>query len=240
VGAACSLSRCWADSSYDCSLVALTLGARWSALVGVLTAAWPFWMAVLGVAFSAVGACRLTGDPATAIRYAGTCLQVLGLFTVAIGLRQMRLLFGRPSLAASIAQWFKQLGNVFAPSKDAVVHAGSAAMSMTAGMAGVATTLGANASLDERVSALERELTTLRRDLNASIERAHQQVGGVKAELKEERRARERADSLTAKKVEEVAIGGLRLEIVGVLWLILGVLGTSIPQEVARWVAALR
>jgi len=45
-----------------------------------------------------------------AVRYAGTMLQVLGLSTVAYGLRQMRRMFDRPTYRAVVLSWFCQLG----------------------------------------------------------------------------------------------------------------------------------
>jgi hypothetical protein len=35
-------------------------------------------------------------------------------------------------------------------------------------------------------------------------------------------------------RLEELAVGGLHLEWVGLSWLVLGVLGTSIPDEIAK------
>jgi len=55
-----------------------------------------------------------------------------------------------------------------------------------------------------------------------------------KPRVRREREERGAGDDRTTRQIEEVAIGGLHLEVVGLVWLILGVLGTSIPDEAAR------
>jgi len=42
-----------------------------------------------------------------------------------------------------------------------------------------------------------------------------------------------------ARKIEEVAIGGLHLEVVGLIWLLVGVTAASIPDVIAAWLSQL-
>jgi hypothetical protein len=60
-------------------------------------------------------------------------------------------------------------------------------------------------------------------------------IGTVRDDVQRETQERQAAEQRTFRQIEEVAIGGLHLEIVGLVWLFFGVLGTSIPDEIARW-----
>ncbi len=57
----------------------------------------------------------------------------------------------------------------------------------------------------------------------------------MKTGVQREAAARQLADREIDKKIEEFAVGGLHLEFVGVLWLLLGTLGTSVPDETATF-----
>jgi hypothetical protein len=46
---------------------------------------------------------------------------------------------------------------------------------------------------------------------------------------------RRKADEMLSEKLKQLAVGGLNLEVIGLVWLLLGTVGTSIPEEVA-WV----
>ena len=90
------------------------------------------------------------------------------------------------------------------------------------------------AELEERVSVLEEELNHLRDELDTKIQGVRSDLGGTITEgLEQERQDRQTADEETKRIIKNVAIGGLHLEIVGLLWLILGVVVTSIPGEIA-------
>jgi hypothetical protein len=46
---------------------------------------------------------------------------------------------------------------------------------------------------------------------------------------------RRKADEMLSEKLKQLAVGGLNLEAIGLVWLLLGTVGTSIPEEVV-WV----
>ena len=53
------------------------------------------------------------------------------------------------------------------------------------------------------------------------------------AQESEERR---KADEILSEKLKQLAVGGLNLEAIGLAWLLLGTIGTSIPEAVV-WVS---
>jgi hypothetical protein len=218
--------------------VIMRLTVRWRVLLAVLKDAWPIWLA-LGVAVLAfTAAWFLSTTPPAAIRYAGMMLQIFGLSTVAIGLSQMRRLFGRPSLSARIFAWFGRLVAAFTLRKPitgegCLVGGGST----LTGEGRVVRGVRAGAPLEERVSVLEDNLERLRDELDSRVQRLKQGLATVKENIDRETQERQVEDQKTARKIEEVAVGGLHLETVGLFWLILGVVGTSVPEEIAGWLS---
>jgi hypothetical protein len=73
--------------------------------------------------------------------------------------------------------------------------------------------------------------------MGAEIREVREQVTQAQEGLRRESEERRGSDDRTASQIENVAIGGLQLEVVGLVWLVLGVLGTSIPDEAARFLS---
>jgi hypothetical protein len=103
------------------------------------------------------------------------------------------------------------------------------------GEARVIRGVGPGATLDERVSTLEKNLTLLRDELDTKLQGLRRELGTVKESIEHESQERRAADEKTGRKIEEVAIGGLHLEWVGLFWLYLGVIAGSIPDVIAEW-----
>ena len=94
--------------------------------------------------------------------------------------------------------------------------------------------------LDPRVALLEENLKRLRNELDAKEKKLMENLNTVRGVLEEERAVKGNRSSRLSNQLEEFAVGGLHLEIIGLVWLFLGVLGTSIPDEIAAlWQAFL-
>jgi hypothetical protein len=55
----------------------------------------------------------------------------------------------------------------------------------------------------------------------------------LREHIERETQERRAENQQAARSIEEMVVGGLHLEIVGLSWLVLGVVGTSIPDEIA-------
>ena len=210
---------------------------RWRTLAAVIWDAWPIWLAVGGVVFAFVASWLLSTTPTDAVRYTGTWLQIFGLSTVAFGLRQMRRIFDRPSFRAAMLNWFRRLAAAFTGPKPISLQALAGAFAMTGGDLRLIRGVRPGATLEERVSILEENLKLLRDELDTRLQGVRQEVGTVKESIERESQERRSADEKTARKIEEVAIGGLHLEVVGLVWLLLGVTAASIPDVIAAWLS---
>ena len=89
------------------------------------------------------------------------------------------------------------------------------------GEARVVVTAGPGASLDRRVTILEENLNRLRDEIDAKENKVRTELSTVKATVEQEQRARETEARRLSSQMEELAVGGLHLELVGLAWLIL-------------------
>ena len=64
-------------------------------------------------------------------------------------------------------------------------------------------------------------------------EKTEDQLTEVRGELATERRERTDADVDVTRKLENVAVGGLYLEVIGLGWLLAATIATSVPDGVA-------
>ncbi len=62
-------------------------------------------------------------------------------------------------------------------------------------------------------------------------------IGRTEDGVRKEADERKRADDSITRVIEEATIGGLNLEVVGLFWLALGVLGQGLPDEIAKLIA---
>ncbi len=174
------------------------------------------------------------------VRYAGTMLQLLGLLAVAYGLHQMRRRFGRPTLVAIIRDWVARLARAFRRPEPVTLR-GSAIASAATVSAELRVRRGVppGASIEQRVAALQENFDLLQSELDSKLLEVKKRLAELDQSVRQEERERSIGDSKTLKQLEEVAVGGLKLEAVGVIWLALGVLGTSIPVELAAMLTRL-
>ena len=148
-----------------------------------------------------------------------------------------RRLFGRPSLIAKIVGWFQRLAAAFTPAKPITVQASAGGVAIAGGEARLVRGVSPGAPVEQRLSVLEENVNLLRDEMDTKVHGLRRELAGVKESIQHESKERQVEDQKTARKIEEVAIGGLHPETVGLFWLILGVVGTSIPDEVAAWLS---
>lgn len=195
------------------------------------------WLAEARLAWllvGALGAALLCGFwPPTSeqrVRFAGWFLEICGLMTVAWGLRETRRQFGRPGLGFLLRSWWDRR-----PRFRARVVAGSASISLGAALAsGRGYTwreAPKNASVEERLGALEANVKDVSDRVNAALRELDEEVRSRADALKSERSQRERAIADLQTKMESVETGGLSLSAIGLVWLAVGLTMTTVPAE---------
>jgi hypothetical protein len=208
---------------------------RWRALTlwNALNDASPVGLFLVGCAIACTFGYWRSATASEAVRYAGTALQIFGLATVAIGLSKMRRLFGQPSFLDGGRAWFRQMRAVFARPKTVALKASVSGSSRMSADLRVVHGIRPGASLEDRILALEKNLDGLRDELDANVLKLRRELDSVHETIEQESAVQRQKYDVIDRKIEEVAVGGLHLESVGLLWLVLGVLGASIPDEIA-------
>jgi hypothetical protein len=91
--------------------------------------------------------------------------------------------------------------------------------------------------VEERFTRLEAEVASLRAGHRSHVRSTRQSVDQLRDADQQERGERRAADQAHDKKLEEVAVGGLHLETMGLVWLLVGVIASSVPAQLAAWLA---
>jgi hypothetical protein len=177
------------------------------------------------------------------VRTAGGFLQVAGLLTVAVGISTVRRDFGLPGTLSEIFTevWDclratgLHLWRTFGHRSPKVLVAGTVSITARGNLrAHGKGRLGPNASTDQRLTTLENKVDRLedaawklREDLEQEVERRQQAITT-------EGKIREDAGRALQERLSKVAVGGIRLQTVGLVWLFVGILLATWSQEFAR------
>lgn len=192
---------------------------------------WPVLIGIGGSVGSWIVGGLTTMDLQDQVRIAGFILQVLGLVIVALGLSETRKLFGRPSIFGQIWTWLKGFPK---KGKTQTVLAGTTgATSSAGGGVRIRKGIGPDATVEQRVTALEEHVADLQKDFSSAMAQHREQLGRLTNELGNERRQRLQEQNRLREQLEEFSVGGLVLESVGFFWLLLATIFTSIPEETA-------
>jgi hypothetical protein len=197
------------------------------------------WLSVLLIAWYAP--LSFTSDLGLRIRDAGLILQLTGIGTIAYGLKKTRDLFRKPTWQQSLVTWRKDLPHVFL-FRSKRTYAGSGApqegLIGTSGAEGSSTPgPSKRASRDERFGALEAKLLAAHDRITQIQHRLDDEARVRDSDDKWERAARVEADARLWKVLEEFSVGGLDLSAVGLWWLLVGVVLTTVAGEAVRFLA---
>ncbi|MEZ5530927.1 MAG: hypothetical protein R3E69_00930 [Steroidobacteraceae bacterium] len=170
------------------------------------------------------------------IRITGLVLQLLGIGTVAWGLRETRKLFGRPSLYGLFREWLHRF-----PMLGGRVHSMSANVRLggvTAnGRGHVSASAGANPTVKARIEALEKNVVFLSDRIAQTQNEMDKKFRDQAERLKEERVAWQRDHEQLSKRLEATETGGLHVSAAGVLLLFVGVAMSTASPEIQRWIS---
>jgi hypothetical protein len=188
------------------------------------------WLTTFILAIAAVGAFWLRSEPA--FRWTGLGLQLLGIATVAWNIRGTRTLFGRAGTFAGAAQWWNQRPK-FRASVAIAVGAGSTAISGGRARLDIWYNADPDAAIEARIDAAEKNLSRLRDRLNEFEQETEKSLARQTNALEQEKQARTSDDKDIREKLEAAQVGGLHISVAGVVWLVGGVIMSTVPGELA-------
>jgi len=214
----------------------LLKSGRWVRALGQwLQQAWRVWGPLVVVPAILALSHLIPAKLEDRLRYCGLVLELLGIATVVLGIIGKRKLFKKPTLREHIRAWFdgrprwgRRQQAILTATGSLGIASGAAKLSMWRG-------IPPNASLEDRVAAVEQNLSTLRTEL-ANAEKEIQNEARQRTEsIAAERRARETAMSEMQAQLEGMGAESLHVEMTGVFWLVVGVVLDTISAELA-WV----
>ncbi len=191
-----------------------------------------FWLCVIVLVFSLLIAFRPSPSEFR-LRTVGLFLQLCGIGTVAWGLGKTRKLFGKPAILLSIFNYIRRFPP-FPPKPFSAdvqfVSETSRAVDHIDAWLGVAP----EASIEKRVSVLERNLEYVNRKTIKIQEQLDSEIRLNEIRFTQERLSREKVDKEIHQKLVLTETGGLHLSLVGIFWLSFGLILSTIPNELIR------
>ncbi len=174
------------------------------------------------------------------VRIGGLVLQLLGLGTVAFGISNTRRLFHQPSLLKRGREFLGRLAAAFRAPTIVEASGVAAGRSYVTGVA--RATLGAhpNATLEERVAHLEQGLEDLRKDTHEDLKRVRDGLLATTNRLHADLMELGTKITRTEEQLAGLGVGGIHLEMAGLIWLCVGTAMTSSPHEILALLTSLR
>lgn len=192
-----------------------------------------FWITVFSIPCALLLCWIALPDWEPRIRYTGMLLQLLGLATVALGIRKTRSLFSRPSLLQVARAWLSRFPGF---RKNVNVFVGSGGLSMGGGSISAFGSSGPapTATLEERVALLEKSVNKAHLLIHEANRKIAQEAQQRQSEIKVMKRELEDGDSKNKQLLEAAAAGGLYLETTGAFWLAFGITLATASNEIAK------
>lgn len=193
---------------------------------------WPVWLMLIGIGVAVTIGAFLGTTSYERAAWAATLLEMAGLAKVAWDLHQVRKAYARPSIVEEITTWFRDLPALIGPPKGKVISVGTGEYFVVGERVSVSVKPGPNATLEQRVKLLEEELERVRDHAAAEHHDLRVRVDKIEASVATERTERTQGQDALQRKVADLAVGGLHLELVGLVWLLVGVALSTLPEQV--------
>lgn len=189
------------------------------------------WITIVVLAAAIVQVLYICNSEAS-FRITGLILQILGIGTVAYGIRDTRKMFGHPSFLSLLRDWFMRFPKFGGQIRS--FAANIKATSMTSNARGHVWINPIDASNEERIKALEANLEAVNLRLCQTQNQIDQCDREIKRSFKKEYDIRTKANRQILQKLEAAETGGIYISAMGVLWLFVGVIMSSIPTELSQ------
>lgn len=165
------------------------------------------------------------------IRISGLILQLLGIATVAWGIKKTREQFDHPSLLTQGVKWLLD----FPPYGGRTITA--SIQGVLAGAIGSARghtwhPTDEKATIEERLISIEKNLAIINSRITQTESEIDRKTSEISEELKTEKTTREASVKEINNKVEATSTGGLHISAIGALWLFTGVTFSTISNEI--------
>jgi hypothetical protein len=193
---------------------------------------WHLWAPLLTAVLAVLWSLR-SGATEPEIRMSGLVLQLFGLITVAVGIRDTRRLFGQPHVMQWLRAWLSRFPQWRRP---VIIEVGGAGIAVSGGRARLEiwTPMDATASVDAQLTALRQNVERLKEQLNQAEERMDAGFDKLSETVRQEQQARSKEDQTLDQRLKKAQTGGLHIAFAGVVLLIAGLFLSTLSPEIAR------
>ncbi len=215
---------------------------QWAkAMAAWLGSAWRVWCVLAVVLIIVVITSMFPGTLEDRLRLSGMTLELLGILTVAFGLKEKRVLFQRPGLLDHFRSWLNSRPRLGAkPRTVSITGVGGIGSAGGVGRASVWRGTPPDATIEARLATLEANVLGLREEQSEIDKQLHEEIRNRNEALKGEREAREVATRELRTQLDTFGAGNLNIEAAGIFWLVLGVILATASPEVAKGLQWLR
>lgn len=203
------------------------IASRLRAVAKALTEPWGLLWLGFGGALAILGASGAVVTTYEGFEHAGIVLQMLGILTAVVGLEERRRAFG----GQSILKWGKEkLRQVFGRGRSVRMSGNTAASSQASAHGNVVTGFPAHATteekieiLRERVNSHDKQISQLGKQNEAMVSKLRQELN---SEIDQTRNEVQKLEDF----VRKIEIGGIHIEIAGIIWLGVGLFCSAYPE----------
>jgi hypothetical protein len=197
---------------------------------------YPVYLTVLAVALPFVASFYWPDEDT--IRRSGLWLELLGIYTVWLGIEETRKLFGHPPFLKQARQRVRQWWQARPPFRRGVtVGIGAASIGVSGARArgSVWNNAPPDATVEQRLDAMEKNLTRVRDDLARFEGKTDDEFAKQTETLKQEQQSRATADQELRDLLTATETGGLHITMAGAIFLFAGVVMSTVPVELADY-----
>lgn len=189
------------------------------------------WDTLFGIAVALIIP-FLTDTPSEALRISGLILQFVGAVIVIVDINGTRKLFGKPGMLASAGLWLKSFP-AFRPRPVTASGTATSPPPSASGRAYVKTPFDSNASIADRISELERVVMGLQDVYGQVDSRIDEAKRELTQEIEKERQERIRSEDSARQLLKAAQTDGLHISALGAVWLLVGMVMSTMPDELA-------
>lgn len=161
--------------------------------------------------------------------WSGLAIQLAGFALVWWELNQSMREHGHPGLMPRARDWWQTR-----PGHGRTIHVSAADAIGLGGHARLRVRKGrGDESVEARLQALEANFASMQADVDGEMEELRRDAAALRRELKVEREARQSATQALEKKLQAVVVGGVGMELAGLLWFVTG----CIFSTLAPWLS---
>jgi hypothetical protein len=191
----------------------------------------PAWLALGLPAFLFFALGFFTCNPSKTWLFLGLSLQFIGILLVAHSIAETGRRFGKPSVVRQIKLWAQNVLAAITGKPRTLQLSATMASARLAGSGRMTVKRGlGQGTTEDRLLALERSFS----DHDQALERLELELGTTRTKLSDAiaHEGRTRVKDVAALKdlVEDHAAGGLTLDVVALVWLLVGTVASTIPD----------